>query len=557
MPKKLTIILIFLVMTGVVFWSLEKSLWFKKYRTLFQEQTVPAKLFEKGTFGKVLKELDLVRIESNSSINAGRRQDDNTNEKDKEVYICKTNTDRYKDFPSTISITNKKEINSILPVISVFSEHENLYGKHQGIITNFLQRGRDWERSAYVTYYDKNEILFFSGAGLRLHGGHSRKKKEKSFRLYFRNKYGIDRIKQGTIFSHKSGPTKTLVIHIERPNESPFTTSLAFDIAHQLGSLVPEVKLAYFFLNDHFEGVYWLSQHLSRRQWKTKFNNKTFLLYRQKATSDQNSKKQHYSLINWVDKANDDDLFNGLKQRINIERLTSNIIFTIFTGYTDGIQGIAIRDESKYSNKWDWVLWDVDTCFRDLERKGKRESWQQESIEIVINKPKFINDPQKYVFYRLINDSNEYKVYFIQALMESLNHKITEKFLNERVTYYKDLAARVKNIAPFNPEVEQFLLYRPDFVRNEIQRHFNLGKLVSCTVKNKSNIHLTIDGYPYMDHYNGRYLQGSFITASVIGKSRKNFSHWRINGKIVPGPDLKLRIVTDSSIEPVLNTKKN
>ncbi len=71
-------------------------------------------------------------------------------------------------------------------VVSIVTDNDNLYGE-KGIITNYLNSGKDWERVCHVEIFDKNgEEVISQDAGLRIFGGSSRSSAFKSFRLVAR-----------------------------------------------------------------------------------------------------------------------------------------------------------------------------------------------------------------------------------------------------------------------------------------------------------------------------------------------------------------------------------
>ena len=79
-----------------------------------------------------------------------------------------------------------------LPVLSLVTEPAHLWDAATGIYANPGERGRAWERPVTVEWLSPaGEVDFSVGAGVRIHGGGSRRESTKrSFRLYFRGEYG-------------------------------------------------------------------------------------------------------------------------------------------------------------------------------------------------------------------------------------------------------------------------------------------------------------------------------------------------------------------------------
>ena len=82
-----------------------------------------------------------------------------------------------------------------LPVVSLVVDPAHLWDEATGIYVNAEERGRDWERPVTVEWLSPEGDVDFNvdfnvGAGLRIHGGSSRRRAKQSFRLYFRAEYG-------------------------------------------------------------------------------------------------------------------------------------------------------------------------------------------------------------------------------------------------------------------------------------------------------------------------------------------------------------------------------
>ena len=78
-----------------------------------------------------------------------------------------------------------------LPVLSLVTDPAHLWDEATGIYVNAEERGRNWERPVTVGWLSpEGELDFGAEAGLRIHGGSSRRRAKQSFRLYFRGEYG-------------------------------------------------------------------------------------------------------------------------------------------------------------------------------------------------------------------------------------------------------------------------------------------------------------------------------------------------------------------------------
>jgi len=257
-------------------------------------------------------------------------------------------------FPSS-RLIDRTDIQDGLPLISIVVNEKDLYDKTNGIVVNAGQRGRNWERLSYISYYQDKQLHFAAAAGLRLHGGISRWDKKKSYRLYFRNSVSENGF-PGVLFSGQRSVTiKRMVVHLDRPTNQPFTTSMAFDIAKRVGCIAPMIKPVKLYLNGEYQGPYWISEHLSKKQWASHIGHENFSFYADSSRSDYKSRKNFYRLIKQVKRLKINPSLDEVSRFVNIDNLTRYIIAIIFCGDDDWVaQGVAVLDNnsSNFTSKF-------------------------------------------------------------------------------------------------------------------------------------------------------------------------------------------------------------
>lgn len=561
----MVIICCLLLLIAGGFW-LEHSARFESIKHALQSQTVPTAILNYGAMGKILKQLAIISAVPNdysrfSASVQGREVDIHANifQKKRQVgqYLYCANQGGMEEFPSS-QVIKSEYFRAGWPLISVVTDEANLYDPNTGIISNSRKRGQEWERLAYVSYYKDKKLVFASAAGLRKHGGDSRgRRKRAHFRLYFRKDYGTNQFGPGILFSRESEPLKRLVIH--NSDRSSFIECLAFDIAQQIGCVVPESQPVMFFLNGKNQGTfYFLAEHLSRRQWVSHFGHDNFAFYRYKAQSDQETLKHFSKLVRWARNPNIKMTIEEVSKHIDIEKFTRHLIAISFCGTTDGYQGAATLDTSKPDMKWSWVAWDMDHSFIDLYRKKmarvnntdiNREPWQQEGLELAFKETNFI---RSLLFNRLMVDSNEYRRYFVGLMTDIINHRINAEFLNSRIEYYEKLASSYQPGKKRSFDDHRiFMKHRPGVLREQMQRYFGLGEVLSCQVKGPAGTHYQIDGYPEGPGYQGSYFKGTIIKVDIASEHQALFSHWLVNGEKVEHRNLTVQILLDTTIEAV------
>ncbi len=139
-----------------------------------------------------------------------------------------------------------------------------------GVDANFTRRGSEWERPAYIQYFDAEgrEVAAQNG-GIRINGGMTRMKNQKSFKLYARKEYDeANEFAYPFLVDFVSARDGSLAKKYKRlilrnsGNDNGFTyirSELACTLAADAG--FPDVKYAApvcVYINGEYKGVYWL-----------------------------------------------------------------------------------------------------------------------------------------------------------------------------------------------------------------------------------------------------------------------------------------------------------
>ncbi|MDR0321919.1 MAG: CotH kinase family protein [Treponema sp.] len=180
------------------------------------------------------------------------------------------------------------------PVLSIVTDPSNLLDRETGIYVrgnsnnvwpnyNFNQKGRDWEREANLDFFDGSRRLGFStGAGIRIRGGWSRDKGQKSFNVYFREEYGINNLSNYPLIpgAFKAYPDQTQITRYKNfmlrngGNDTEYTKfydvfvqSLVSDRNFTTQTAIPCIV----YLNGEYWGFYNLQEKYSDHYLEQKF----------------------------------------------------------------------------------------------------------------------------------------------------------------------------------------------------------------------------------------------------------------------------------------------
>lgn len=207
-------------------------------------------------------------------------------------------------------------------VMSVVTDPDNLLDADKGIyvggrlydassksesdlkaLANFMQSGKEWERPAFVEFFDgENTPLVSTGAGIRIHGGYSRRNQQKSFNIYFRTDYdygeknlkGYELIPDATVKyddesgTHISEPLKKYANVMLRNGGNDADITKFQDIFIQ-GMVTDKnfttqgARPCMLYLNGEFWGLYNLTEKYSDKYIQNKFgvDNKNIIAYKE------------------------------------------------------------------------------------------------------------------------------------------------------------------------------------------------------------------------------------------------------------------------------------
>jgi hypothetical protein len=176
-----------------------------------------------------------------------------------------------------------------LPVVSLFLGEDKLFDYKNGIHTagesmdtwrlnnpnefpppaskgNYSGRGIAWERCAHMDVFDNETgVAFISqDIGIRIHGASSRRFPRKSFRLYAREKYGVDNFTSQLFEGYETDSFERLLLHNSGGDErfTNFRDPMIHRLAKPMEAITNPASPVYVFINGEFYGLNNLREYL-------------------------------------------------------------------------------------------------------------------------------------------------------------------------------------------------------------------------------------------------------------------------------------------------------
>jgi formylglycine-generating enzyme required for sulfatase activity len=430
--------------------------------------------------------------------------------------------------PSSSAVP-RHEVASGLPVLSLTLDEADLYDPVKGLIPNKRKHGPEWEREGSVSYFDGGRLMFASGVGVRIHGGSSRILAPRpGFRLYFRRRYGPREVPPGALFSEDAQPIRRLIVHDDmRPDSQGrywhFANPLAYDIARAFGAIAPETKPVRFFLNGKYYGPFVLTERFDERYFAAHWDHDNVLLSQEKMNE----------LWDWVRTTRPLKMDN-VSQHVNVDNMTRWLLAVAFCATRDAYQGPGqFLDETKKAGGWFWVNWDMDQSFRD---------WNLDSYQYLLERVaegrrgRNPAEPRSVLLTHLLAEDPAYREYFKREVQKVLNHRVTDRFLQERYEHYLETATRLRvSNLEYLRLLRDFLERRPAFFRLTTEQWVNSAPSQPVALSAPAGIDLIVEGERVATGYRGMYFPDLAMMVDVADEDRAGWSGWRVNGRAVPG----------------------
>ncbi|HPS56742.1 MAG TPA: CotH kinase family protein [Spirochaetota bacterium] len=392
----------------------------------------------------------------------------------------------YNKIPSSMVLNNEITISGI-PILSVVIENDSLYNENTGLIPNALKKGRQWERPCFITFYESGKIQFASGAGLRVHGGSSRKDAIKSWRLYFRSMYGHEEVDSELFLDYNRSPISSVVLRKEKGRGIHFLNPLAYDIASRIGCIVPHSKPVMLYINGkkYSDDKYHFIEHLNRNYIHNLLGHDNFIFVRtEKRVLSEKLKKsrpvEYLDFISWCRDKNKKMTISRLSERVDVDNFINWWVAVLFLANFDAYQGLAVFNNDPAVKKWFWIMYDMDECIQGpLNYNGK--IWEQTRVfDELMNGSHYniLNDPRAILFKRLLKEDSEFLKLFKQRLHDVLYQKLSNEFFEERIHFYKKTASSfgfsdmrgLDKAEVFLLNRSQYLLYLVDYYFGQAQK---------------------------------------------------------------------------------------
>ena len=270
-----------------------------------------------------------------------------------------------------------------LPAMSLCADSLDLFDYHRGIFVpgawqspslpewtgNYFCKGREWERRCNVEFYEHDNRGVNQEAGVRTHGGASRRFQQKGMKLFAREEYGKKRFKH-LFFSD------TPIDNIKHFNLKPFRcsnwlqTGLNDAFSHRVARLldidVLGTRAVVVFLNGEYWGIYYMEEATDGHYLEDHYdvNPDSCNIIKNWTTLDAGVDTEWCELYDWMETADlsQPEDYDYLCSKIDMRNFVDYLIFELYSANVDWPAN-NVRCWQIDDRKWRWMFFDGDGCF--------------------------------------------------------------------------------------------------------------------------------------------------------------------------------------------------
>jgi hypothetical protein len=411
--------------------------------------------------------------------------------------ISQTVTNSY--FISSLGFNNHN-----LPVVSICADSLSLFKYETGIFVpgrfynhsdsswtgNYYKKGREWERNCNVEYYmHNNPSSLNQAAGIRTHGGNSRRFPQKGLSLYARDEYGQKKFKCKVFETSDINKFKRLVL---KPIKCSWTDAGVQDyvcckIAKSLNVESPDTRPCTVYINGEYWGIYFIQEKIDERFLENHFEQEAddFNMMGNWATLvEAGNPENFYQLMDWVNNTNfsDTENYNQICSRIDMESFIDYQIYELFIANYDWPAN-NMKCWQYLDGPWRWIFYDGDAALNAIDLNSFMyatytgdETWPADEVSTLM--------------FRKLLTNKTFCANFLDRLHEL--QRTTFKYINTK-PYLEQIATEINGEIqnqidrfnyPYSYEswenaiyaVDSFLNYRPYKIINDLDNILHIAQ---------------------------------------------------------------------------------
>lgn len=294
-----------------------------------------------------------------------------------------------------------------LPVMSIAADSLDLFDYETGIFLpgvnydstnpkstgNYYMKGREWERTCNVEFYEYDNSGINQQAGLRTHGGGSRRYQQKGMRLYARQEYGKKRFKHPFFEG-------TDMANFKHLNLRPFYCShwlqtggqdyLSQRVAAQMDVDGLNVRQIVVFINGEYWGIYTLEESPDERYLEDHYDvdlDKVNILkyWGVPSYGDSTDWCQFRGWLETADLTQPQDEVYAF-ERMDVPSFVDYYLLEVYGANLDWPKNNVLQWQAESGTPFRMLFYDGDGCFTSWDFPAMSHAANMDLSSLIINK---------------------------------------------------------------------------------------------------------------------------------------------------------------------------
>ena len=465
------------------------------------------------------------------------------------------------------------------PVVSLATAPGNLFDPSDGIYTADNAH-REWERPAFFEWFEPSGLRTIGqAAGLRIHGGWTRRYDQKSLRLYARTRYGE------SAFDHRFFPElgidsfrRLLLRNSGNGWKLAFMRdAIGHELARGMGLDTQAWRPSIVYLNGHYWGIHHLRERVDRHYLASHHGvapDRIDLLKNGIRAGDKEHWKRLEQLFNGAAEQ-PAGWMNALEPFVDLDNLFDYVIAEVFLDNRDWPQNNeqAWRARSP-AGRWRWIPYDMDGILGTNGRRPWVNTLHGKILYLPIKRPPlFVSMMQ--ALLKEPRGRERFVHRFTTHLQTTLSRARLLRVIDDKQALLAPEMARhiarwqptagsspqsalpLRSLADWLAEVQvlrQYAKARHEHVWHDLQVSLKLGAPATLRVANAPGLlGVEAEGLALPRHGGDRAAR--FFTRLPMRLSLRLAKGWRLVGwenSSGPGEDGRFTLKGDTTLQPQL-----
>ncbi|SDB81135.1 Leucine rich repeat-containing protein [Pelagirhabdus alkalitolerans] len=454
------------------------------------------------------------------------------------------------------------------PVISLNTDSDNLFDEEIGIYAegNYENRGREWEHPMAFELYEPNGVLGISqNLGVRIHGGITRNRDQKSLRFYARGSYDEDDWMHYEFFPSLQayGDSDEEIDAFKRillrnsgndHNDLSFRDAFMQSLVEDIGNFAPQAsRPAIAFINGEYWGIYNIRERQDEYYLESHYDgvnpDNVTILEEGSADFDKGNpdgQAHYHDMIEYIEQngLEEDEHYQYIQTLMDVDNYMDYIISQVYLANSDWPHNNIrfwryLTDEydpdavEGRDGRWRWLLYDTDHGFEMYTSDDRRDNTRG----VVHDTVEWILHPEESTFLiRHLLENDEFNEEFKSRFIDYLNiHFNTDRVLHQiqqfEALYEDEMGLHLKRWDINHHDVDEwyesidtlryFAEERPSIVRSYLDDHFGLGESFELNIEHEQRHKGTVlvngqDPFMYEDVDYDWIWQGIYYESTPI-----------------------------------------